>query len=268
VRGDFLERYIQGTSLVHRLDPRLKLVATLAFVLVATSLPVRAWPAFVLLAFLALGAVLAARIPLGVALRRSSIALPFAGVVALSLPFTRAGQTLWSWPALGLSVTDEGLILFAAVLVKSWLSVLVSGLLIATTPFPQMIQAMRRLRLPAILTTILSFMYRYLFILVDEAGRLTTARAARSAGHGRTVWWRARVLGRMVGSLFIRSYERSERIYAAMLSRGFGDEIRASHRLAPTSMAQLTWERRDTLSGLLWTALLAGVAAMGWLLFR
>lgn len=258
MRGNFLERYIPATSPVHRLDARLKLVATLAFVLVATSLPARAWPAFVLLGLLALGAVLAARIPLGVALRRSSIALPFAGVVALSLPFTRAGQALWSWPALGLTVTGEGLHLFAAVLVKSWLSVLLSDLLIATTPFPQMVRAMRRLRLPAILTALLSFMYRYLFVLVDEAGRLMTARAARSVGRGGTVRWRARVLGRMIGSLFIRSYERSERIYAAMLARGFAGELR--------TITELTWERRDTCLGLCWAAALAGVAATGWLL--
>jgi cobalt/nickel transport system permease protein len=260
VHGNFLDRYIQGDSLIHRLDPRLKLVATLAFVVVATSARPRAWPAFVLLSLLALGAVLLSRIPLGVALRRSAIALPFAGMVALSLPFTRGGEVLWSWQPLGLSlaVTEEGLILFGAVLVKSWLSVLFAGLLIATTPFTQVIKAARALRLPAILASTVSFMYRYLFVLVDEAGRLMTARAARSVGSGRTVWWRARVLGGMVGSLFIRSYERSERIYAAMLSRGYAGELR--------SMAVLTWQRRDTWIGLLWAALLAGAAAAGWFL--
>jgi len=260
VHSNFLDRYIQGTSLVHKLDPRLKLVAALAFVLVATSAAPRAWPAFALLTLLALGAVIAARIPIVVALKRSSIALPFAGMVALSLPFTRGGEVLWSWQPLGLSlaVTSEGLILFGAVLVKSWLSVLIVGLLIATTPFTQIIRAARALRLPAILSSTISFMYRYLFVLVDEASRLMTARAARSVGSGRTMWWRARVLGGMVGSLFIRSYERSERIYAAMLSRGFAGEMR--------SMAVLAWERRDTWIGLLWAVLLAAVAAVGWFL--
>ncbi len=255
MHGNFLDRYIQGASLVHRLDARLKLLATLAFVLVATGSPPRAWPAFVVLGLLALGAVAAARIPLGVALRRSAVALPFAGMVALSLPFTRGGQVLWSWPPLGLAVTDEGLILFGAVLAKAWLSVLLAGLLISTTPFTQVIRAARSLRLPAILASTISFMYRYLFVLVDEAGRLMTARAARSVGPGRTVWWRARVLGGMIGSLFIRSYERSERIYAAMLARGFAGELR--------SLTVLRWARRDTWVGMLWAALLVGAAAVG-----
>ena len=71
----------------------------------------------------------------------------------------------------------------------------------------------------------ISFMYRYLFVLVDEAMRLQTARDARSVGAGRTLFWRAKVLGGMIGCLFIRSYERSERIYAAMLSRGYAGEV-------------------------------------------
>lgn len=258
MHSHFLDRYIQGASLVHRLDARLKLVSTLAFVLVATSSPPRAWPALSILALLALGAVAAARIPLGVALRRSAIALPFVGMAALSLPFTRGGQVLWSWPPLGLAVTDEGLILFGAVLAKSWLSVLLTGLLIATTPFTQMIRAARALRLPTVLASTISFMYRYLFVLVDEAGRLMTARAARSVGSGRTLWWRARVLGGMIGSLFIRSYGRSERIYAAMLARGFAGELR--------TLAVLRWTRRDTYVGVLWAVLLTGAGAVAWLL--
>jgi cobalt/nickel transport system permease protein len=108
---------------------------------------------------------------------------------------------------------------------------------------------------PAVLTATISFMYRYLFVLVDEAMRLQTARAARSVGTGRTVWWRAQVLGGMIGSLFIRSYERSERIYAAMLSRGFAGEVR--------TLTRLTWQARDTWVGLAWVAALAAIATLG-----
>jgi cobalt/nickel transport system permease protein len=198
-----------------------------------------------------------AKIPLSEGLKRSSIALPFAGMVALSLPFTQAGEVVWAWHPFGwkLSVTDEGLLLFGAVVVKAWLSVMVSGLLIATTPFQDLLKAMQALSVPAILTATISFMYRYLFVLVDEASRLQTAREARSTGSGRSVWWRARVLGNMIGSLFIRSYERSERIYAAMLSRGFSGEIR--------SLAQLSWQRHDTWMGAAWAVALVMVAILG-----
>ena len=262
MRHSFLDRYRQGTSLIHRLDPRLKLAATLAFVVVVALTPPRAWPAFALLAGLAVGTILASQVPLAEALKHSTIALPFAVMVAISVPFTRAGNVLWAWhpfdPAgqgWGLTVTDEGLFLFAAVVVKAWLSVLVSGLLVATTTFPNLLAAMRSLRVPTILTTIISFMYRYLFVLVDEAMRLMTARQARSVGAGRSVAWRARVLGGMVGSLFIRSYERSERIYAAMLSRGFAGEI---HTFTP-----LTWQLRDTWAALVWLLVLAGLLVVG-----
>ena len=89
---------------------------------------------------------------------------------------------------------------------------------------------MRDLRLPKLLVTVVGFMYRYIFVLADEALRLMRAREARSADPegrgGGTILWRARVLGGMVGSLFLRSYERSERIYNAMLSRGYDGEIR------------------------------------------
>jgi len=265
MRHSFLDRYRKGTSLVHRLDPRLKLLAVLAFVLVVTTTPPGNWAAFALLAALAIGAVLAAQVSLAEGLKHSAIALPFAGMVAVSLPFTQAGEVVWSWQPFGfaqgglfgftLAITDAGLVLFATVVVKAWLSVMVSGLLVATTPFPDLLAAMRSLRVPAVLTATISFMYRYLFVLVDEAMRLQTARAARSVGAGRTIRWRARVLGGMIGSLFIRSYERSERIYAAMLSRGFAGEVRTLTRLA--------WQARDTWVGLAWVAVLASIAALG-----
>lgn len=265
MQPSFLDRYRQGTSLIHRLDPRLKLLATLAFVLVVTTTPPGNWLAFALLAALAVGALLVAKMPLAEGLKRSAIVLPFAGMVALSLPFTQAGEVVWSWMPFAfaqggpggwtLTVTDTGLIFFATVMVKAWLSVMVSGLLVATTPFPDLLKAMRSLRVPAVLTATISFMYRYLFVLVDEALRLQTARAARSVGAGRSVWWRGRILGGMIGSLFIRSYERSERIYAAMLSRGFAGEVR--------TLTRLTWQARDTWAGVAWVMALVASAALG-----
>jgi len=183
--------------------------------------------------------------------------LPFIGIVTLSLPFTQGGQAIWAWRPFGwsLAITDQGVLLFVTILIKAWLSVLVSGLLVATTPFPTLLQAMRTLHVPTILTTIISFMYRYLFVLVDEAMRLQTAREARSAGSGGTLLWRARVLGGMIGSLFIRSYERSERIYVAMLSRGSTSQVRAPTRLV--------WHPCDSWAGLGWGVTLIAIAIAG-----
>ena len=265
MRHSFLDRYRQGTSLVHRLDPRLKMAATLAFVVVVTTTPPGNWVSFSLLAVLAIGAVLLARVPLAEGLKHSAVALPFAAMVAISLPFTQDGDVLWAWQPFGLAqgrpldftltITSAGLVLFGTVVLKAWLSIMASGLLVATTRFPDLLRALRSLHIPAILTSTISFMYRYLFVLVDEAMRLQTARASRSVGSGRSVMWRARILGRMIGSLFIRSYERSERIYAAMLARGFDGEIR--------SLTNLAWQTRDTWAGLAWASALIAVTALG-----
>ena len=173
-----------------------------------------------------MGAAALAKIKLSFILKRSVIALPFA-LAAVTILFTLPGSplaqiTIGPWQ---LTISDTGLIRFLSILVRSWLSVQSAILLTATTTFPDLAHGLRHLRLPQILIAIFSFMYRYLFVLVEEAERLIRARAARSAlPSGSTpppLRWRAGVAGNMVGQLFLRSYERSERVYQAMLARGF-----------------------------------------------
>lgn len=168
--------------------------------------------------------------------RASFIALPFL-IAAVPLVFTRPGDPLGSivLGPLTVTVSGEGLRTFGSIALKSWLSVQVALLLTFTTPFHDLVDALRRLHLPAVMVGIVSFMYRYLAVLGDEAGRLLRARAARSAAAadgsagGGSMRWRAGVTGSMVGSLFLRSYERSERVYAAMQARGFDGTLRHFH---------------------------------------
>ncbi len=99
-------------------------------------------------------------------------------------------------------------------------------LLTATTRFPDLLHGLRHLLVPRALVAIIAFMYRYLFVLGDEAHRLLRAREARSAqpqtaGSGPSLRWRTRVVGNMIGQLFLRGYERSDRVYAAMVARGY-----------------------------------------------
>jgi cobalt/nickel transport system permease protein len=171
------------------------------------------------------------------AARRAFFAAPFI-LAALPLVFTRPGDPLGSLVVgpLTLTVSGEGLRLFTTIAVKSWVSVQAALLLAFTTPFHELIDGLRKLRLPAIMVAIISFMYRYLSVLTDEATRMQRARASRSAdpdgAGGGSFRWRAKVTGSMVGSLFLRSYERSERIYAAMQARGFEGEFRHLHTRA------------------------------------
>jgi cobalt/nickel transport system permease protein len=254
----FLDPYQPRPSLVHRLDPRVKFVLALAFILVTALTPPGAWPVYILLLSIALSVEVLSELGVGSVLRRSSLALPFV-LAALPVIFTVKGLPLLSLPLpLGpwtLTATQEGLVRFASVAAKSWLSVQMAIVLAASTPFPDLLLAMRAIRIPRLLVAIVGLMWRYLFVLVDEAMRLMRAREARS-GHpaapgarvGGSVAWRARVTGGMAGNLFLRSFERGDRIYAAMASRGYDGEVRA-FAIPPISPAQ-------------WTVLGAGLALL------
>jgi len=238
-----LDRYSPGNSPLHRADSRVKVVATLAFILTTVSLPTGAWWAFVLMALLVWIGVALSRVGVGLILRRSLVAVPFV-LVALPTVFTHQGDVLARFP-FGVTATWQGLRFFVSVVVKSWVAVTAASLLTATTPFPSLMGALKSLKVPDTLLGVVAFHYRYLHVLADEAQRLLRAREARSAGVGRGVGgpllWRARVAGWMVGSLFLRTYERSERVYMAMLARGYDGRLRMSQAppLARGAIAQI-----------------------------
>jgi cobalt/nickel transport system permease protein len=229
------DQYRERDSIAHRLDPRTKILVAVALILAVALTPAGAYGAYVLLYLFLLSAILLARIDLPYVIKRSFIALPFA-LAAVTLPFTVPGQTLASWPILGgLTISVEGTVRFLSILIKSWVSVQAAILLVAITPFPDLLWGLRALHVPATLVAIVSFAYRYLFVLSDEALRLMQARAARSAvvdgrRGGGSLLWRGKVTGRMVGGLMLRSMERSERIYNAMLARGYQGQMRLLKR--------------------------------------
>ena len=264
----FLDPYQPRPSLIHRLDARVKLVLALSFILATALAPAGAWPVYVLLFALIFAVEMLSELGVGHVLRRALIALPFA-LAALPVLFTVPGPALLTvqigpWD---LTITGPGLERFISILLKSWISVQMAIVLAASTAFPDLLMAMRAIRVPRLLVAIFGLMWRYLFVLADEALRLLRARSARSgldlpaihtknyrrdaeyaekdmissasSAHsavksalpggkvGGTVAWRARVTGGMAGSLFLRSFERSDRIYEAMAARGYDGEVRA-----------------------------------------
>lgn len=211
------------------LDARVKLSAALTFILAVsliTPLRLGGWFALGLLFLSTLLLSGASGLGAGYALRRSYIALPFV-LGALALPFTVRGAPLAE--VAGWVISREGTVRLLGICAKSWVSVQIAILLSVVTPFPDMLWALRALRVPKPLVNIVSFMYRYLFVLMDEALRLRRARLARCAQGGQRagggLLWRGQVAGGMVGNLMLRSFERSERIYNAMLARGFTGEL-------------------------------------------
>lgn len=226
------EYYQLRDSFIHQLDPRVKLILTLLFILATVLLPDGAWLPFVLSWGVILLITKMAQLNYKMVFLRSLIIMPFL-LAAVTVLFSTAGTTLLSWPigSWTITVTEEGLIRFVSILIRSWLAVQTAVLLTATTQFPDLMHALSHLHVPMILVGIISFMYRYLFVLVDEVMRLLRARQARSARlpntgtHGGSLVWRAKVAGGMVGQLFLRSLDRSDAVYNGMLARGFRGQL-------------------------------------------
>ncbi len=232
MHSNIFDRYLHNNSSIHRLAPQVKVVIAILFIFSNALLPDGNWLSFGISWAVVLLLNLIARLNLGYTLKRSLIVLPFA-LAAITALFSVPGKILaiWHIGSLELMLTDAGLIRFLSILVRSWLSVQIAILLVTTTKFPDLIHALEHLRLPKMLVTVIAFLYRYMSVLTDEVIRLMRARQSRSAilpnqRGGGNVFWRARTAGNMVGQLFLRSYERSDRIYHAMLSRGYSGHLR------------------------------------------
>ena len=227
----FLDKYSDRDSFIHRLDPRTKLATALLFILaVALTLPAM-WPAFAVYFFIIAILVLLSRVPILYVLKRSLMIMPFVLLIAIFIPFFKEGEVagsynIWLWQV---SVTHSGLQVLWNILAKAWLSILSLILLTSTTKIAELLKGLEQLHMPRVMVMILSFMYRYIFVLVDEVMRMRQARDSRNLGRSRL--WQLRTIGNMVGTLFIRSYERGERVYAAMLARGFDGQCRTLKRL-------------------------------------
>ncbi len=218
----FLDEYSGLESPVHRLDPRAKLVGLVALIVVCVTTPPNLYTAFAAYLGLEVSLILLSRLPWRHVLKRLFIVLPFILVVAAFIPFfSRGGGSYNLGPV---RVSAHGLLVLWNVAVKSTVSVLAVIILSSTTPFPDLLRGMEKLKAPRLFTSLLSFTYRYVFVLVDEAQRMRRARDSRGWS-GRWLW-QAKVIGHMIATLFLRSYERGERVYAAMLARGYGGEVR------------------------------------------
>ena len=232
MRHAFLDEYSGLRSPVHQLDPRVKLVGFTALVIVCVSTPPDLYPAFAAYLGLEAALVLLSRLPWKHVLKRMLVVLPFILVVAAFLPFFRQGGGSYN---LGpLTVSGHGLTVLWNVAIKSTVSVLAVILLSSSTPFPDLLRGMEKMGVPRLLTTLLSFTYRYIFVLVDEMQRMRRARDSR--GWSGKWLWQARVIGHMVAALFLRSYERGERVYAAMLARGYDGGVRSIYLYQPGAM--------------------------------
>ena len=204
-------------SLVHRLDPRAKVLGLVAVTVIGVSAPVRLWPGYGGCALVLAAVAAAARVPARQLWRRARVVLPLVLLVGVFVPLVRTGGTAYE---LGpLTLHEAGLTVLGALAAKATIGTLSAVLLAATTSYPAIMRALESLRVPRLFVLIASFMHRYLFVIVEELGRMRSAVAARAyrPRHVRD----AAPLGRVATAMFLRTYGRGERVYLAMLARGY-----------------------------------------------
>ena len=207
--------HLERASPVHRLAPEVKIAAVLLFTIIVVVTPRTEFWAFAGYAVLLAVVAVLARVPALWLAKRATIELPFV-LLAIALPFAGHGERI-DW--LGLSLSVDGLHGAWNIFAKGTLGVLASLLLAATTTMRDLILGLDRLRCPAVFTQIATFMLRYLDVLADDARRMRIARLSR--GYDPRFLWQVKAFAVSVGALFLRAYERGERVYLAMVSRGY-----------------------------------------------
>lgn len=222
----YLDEYSDLASFIHKVEPRIKIITFVLFILFIVLTPPTFFITFGFYGIVIIILIILSKIPFQFIFKRSLVVIPFVLLIAVFIPFFKKGEVIggYSLGTLKLTITYDGLIVFWNVLVKSYLSTLCMILLISSTKFSEFLKAMERLKCSKIITMILSFMYRYIFVTQEQLMMMKQAKAARSVNGSR--WFHIKTLANMVGVLFIRSYERAESVYLAMCARGFDGNIR------------------------------------------
>lgn len=201
----------------HSLAPQTRVLCTLMSVFAIALTPNGRWWTWGIYGLGVLVLIALSRVTLRSLLKRVAIEFAFVGVILLGTLFRDGGQVLWSWGFL--RITTGGLTVLGSVALKVMLSLLVVNVLILTTSIAALLRAFLALRMPPLLVAIVASMYRYLGVLVGEFHTMRRAALSRNLMSSKRTSRLA--IGNMIGVLFVRTYERGERIYQAMLARGY-----------------------------------------------
>lgn len=207
--------HFHGHSPLHRAPAHLKIVALLAFMITVVATPDDWFAAFGVYLLLLVGVVAVSRVPPTYLVKRMVVEVPFV-FFAVLLPFVATGPRI---EVLGVRVSESGLLAAFGFLATATLGVIASLTLAATTEAPALLKGLERLRMPSLIVQIMGFMIRYLEVITDELKRMRIARESRGFESRNPRHWP--VLAKSFGALFIRSYERGERVHLAMLARGY-----------------------------------------------
>jgi cobalt/nickel transport system permease protein len=251
----YIDKYSKLNSIIHQLDARVKIISLFLFVFFVIFTRPTQFYTFILYGIVITLLFLLSKIPPSFIFKRSLVVIPFVLMVALFIPFLKKGEIAggYSFGSLKLTITYDGLIVFWNILVKAYLCILIMILLTASTSFSELLKAFEKLKLPPIFIMILSFMYRYIFVVQDELMKMIQAKEARTIG-GSTPS-HIKVFTNMIGILFMRAYERAEAVYLAMCSRGFEGKIR--------TVSSFQLKRKDFYFLLVMISILLGIKMFG-----
>ncbi len=227
----YIDRFAYQDSPIHRLDPRAKILSVVAFSILLISYSTHTIPPLWYAVFPAI-LLLWGQIPLGFVLKHTLLVSPFILCLVVFAPIFDARPV-----PIGTIEIRAGWLSAASILVRFALGMAALIALAGTTRFPELLKGLEKLGVPKLLVTQLRFLYRYLFLLIDQAMHLRQARRARDAGHGGVAHrWQASV--GLLGVLFIRTLDQAERTHLAMIARGYDGTIRL--------LRPLHWKAMDT----------------------
>ena len=217
--------YLHRHSVVHQIPPHIKILAGLLFIVVAVSTDITNWPAFVAYFAIIITITQIAKLPIITVFKRSLIEVPFV-LFALLMPFFGTGEVV---EVGSLNLYVDGLLAGASIVVKGTLGILVAINLSATTTAREILNGLETLKMPTPMVQIASFMLRYVNVVNDEMLRMAVARASRGFEATGVRQWP--VLATAAGALFIRSYERGERVHLAMIARGYQGDLPKTEKI-------------------------------------
>lgn len=217
--------YLHRHSVVHQIPPHIKILAGLLFIVVAVSTDLTNWPAFVAYFAIIITITQIAKLPIITVFKRSLIEVPFV-LFALLMPFFGTGEVV---EVGSLNLYVDGLLAGASIVVKGTLGILVAINLSATTTAREILNGLEILKMPTPMVQIASFMLRYVNVVNDEMLRMAVARASRGFEATGVRQWP--VLATAAGALFIRSYERGERVHLAMIARGYQGDLPKTEKI-------------------------------------
>jgi cobalt/nickel transport system permease protein len=211
--------YIHRHSPIHDLPPHLKILSFLSFLIICVATPIENYWAFIGFGLTISTLLAVARLPVFTIAKRATIEIPFV-IFAFLMPFFSKGER---FEILFFEISRPGAIAALSIITKGTLGVLTAILLSGSTPAREILRGFELLKMPSLLVQIMTFMLRYLNVITDEMERMKVARLSRGFEERGIRDWK--FIAGTAGALFVRSYERGERVHTSMIARGYGGEL-------------------------------------------